>query len=583
MTTLTAAQVWRDYETDGVPSSGAHKVKKSDARELLTDYELRIGAATPFGSRAAIKAATTHPDGATVYLTEVGREGRFVFRVGDLSAFVTADTQEGVYLKADDTAASSGAWVRVTNAIIDPSWFGFQEAGTASQNVTAFNAMLALVSLFDEAYIRIRSGLYLLNAKITYSTGKTVIVESDTIDGCILRWTSADGGIDFTYTDHPHAPTFIGLNLETTQAAGGTALKITGPDLPTATEQGPKAIDIDCRGEGSGYWTTGIHFVNSWHPQVVRPDMKGADFGTQVFPMSYGIRFTDCQAPAVRDLLMFHMDTAIAADGSIHGEGVNIGGGEIVGVNNGIVWAPEVFKPGATIHDLHINAYRRGIHLANYGQLTIHDCLIYKTQLSTQDWVGIDMANCHSNYIHHVRLACPAAMTGNANGIVLANCEDNTLDHIQGDQWNVAGTLVILAGSSDRNHVDHIVRGREATLLNPVDFISLTGTANLFDNIAPSGTQTLAANSTTPSVGNDRNGMWKTANTAATAITTFTDSKGSGHTIKVRAFDANTSLVHNGSGTGIFLRGGVNVSLPIAQTITLVREDNAWVETGRSF
>lgn len=39
MTVLTAAEVYRDFETDGVPSSGAHKPKKSEIRALLGGYE----------------------------------------------------------------------------------------------------------------------------------------------------------------------------------------------------------------------------------------------------------------------------------------------------------------------------------------------------------------------------------------------------------------------------------------------------------------------------------------------------------------------------------------------------------------
>lgn len=39
MATKTAAEVFRDYATDGVPSSGAHKPIKADIRELLAVLE----------------------------------------------------------------------------------------------------------------------------------------------------------------------------------------------------------------------------------------------------------------------------------------------------------------------------------------------------------------------------------------------------------------------------------------------------------------------------------------------------------------------------------------------------------------
>jgi hypothetical protein len=51
---------------------------------------------------------------AMAFLTESGREGMFVWAIGDQSAYVTADTAQGVYVApAVDTTGASGAWVRI--------------------------------------------------------------------------------------------------------------------------------------------------------------------------------------------------------------------------------------------------------------------------------------------------------------------------------------------------------------------------------------------------------------------------------------------------------------------------------------
>lgn len=46
---VTAATVYRDYESDGIPASGPHLVRKSDIRELLGGYEEVVGSFTPDG------------------------------------------------------------------------------------------------------------------------------------------------------------------------------------------------------------------------------------------------------------------------------------------------------------------------------------------------------------------------------------------------------------------------------------------------------------------------------------------------------------------------------------------------------
>jgi hypothetical protein len=161
MVTLTAAQVYRDYETDGVPSSGAHKPKKSEIRQLLGQYESAANAVY-VSTRASLKAIDpTTTLIAAAYLEESGREGQFVWKSGNFSAQITADTQEGLFLKADTIAASAGAWVRVVPAQINAAWFGIDFTGVAN-SATAVQAGINLsASLGAELYFpagRVRLG-----------------------------------------------------------------------------------------------------------------------------------------------------------------------------------------------------------------------------------------------------------------------------------------------------------------------------------------------------------------------------------------------------------------------------------------
>ncbi|MCM2455295.1 hypothetical protein HGO37_07860 [Rhizobium sp. CG4] len=164
----SAREVWRDYEVDGVPSSGLHNVLKSDARTWGTDLEGRVidaetamqaaeeATAAAEAASAAAELATQKADQAaeivdtlvfavvatrselkavdttqfnTAYLQEAGREGWFDFRNGNYAARVAADSQEGVVIKANAIAAISGAWVRSKFFDYDTRQFG--GAGTA--------------------------------------------------------------------------------------------------------------------------------------------------------------------------------------------------------------------------------------------------------------------------------------------------------------------------------------------------------------------------------------------------------------------------------------------------------------------
>lgn len=88
--------------------------------------------------RAAMKALDTNSITAA-YLKEEGREGQFLWRTGDYSGEIALDTAEGVYIKADDVAATAGAWVRQFDGPALFDWFGAAGDGVAD-DTPAMNA-----------------------------------------------------------------------------------------------------------------------------------------------------------------------------------------------------------------------------------------------------------------------------------------------------------------------------------------------------------------------------------------------------------------------------------------------------------
>lgn len=120
-------------------------------------------------TRTALKALST----ATykiAYLSESGREGMFEFMSGNYASLVTADTQEGIYIKADDTSTSSGAWVRVFTSIIRPEWYGAVGDGS-TDDYTALQAALTFA---------LSSGFELHLGPVSYKTGTQLNIGSVT-------------------------------------------------------------------------------------------------------------------------------------------------------------------------------------------------------------------------------------------------------------------------------------------------------------------------------------------------------------------------------------------------------------------
>lgn len=103
------------------PAAGVSATDVQGAIEELGGSRTSVRVAT----RAAMSALS--PDVKAAYLGgESGRNGMFVWNAADLSAFVTADPSQGIYVApTSDATGASGAWVRdFDGAGVLDVWFG---------------------------------------------------------------------------------------------------------------------------------------------------------------------------------------------------------------------------------------------------------------------------------------------------------------------------------------------------------------------------------------------------------------------------------------------------------------------------
>lgn len=119
-------------------------------------------------SRTDLKALSTS-SAKFAALNEGGRSGEFVFLYGDYSAQVAADTVEIAFIKATDTAASSGAWVRVYAESINVKWAGAVGDGSTDDKAAIQAALDLVKALGGGALFFPRGNGYKLSAGLTYN------------------------------------------------------------------------------------------------------------------------------------------------------------------------------------------------------------------------------------------------------------------------------------------------------------------------------------------------------------------------------------------------------------------------------
>lgn len=206
-----------------------------------------VDAAPIVADRTALKALDTSLY-QSAFLIESGRSGSFIFRSGDYSAFVTSDTMEGIYIKADDTASSAGAWVRSYSGRASVKWFGAKGDNSAAE----LSSLQASTDLCDSVFIP--NGTYKVNgqwllddyATLEFESLQAIIKSSDvntsnailkarggastrnffiTIHGGTLQGPTAGGGvngIDFLSTSYGRVQGTFFNNLSDAIQIGGS-------------------------------------------------------------------------------------------------------------------------------------------------------------------------------------------------------------------------------------------------------------------------------------------------------------------------------------------------------------------------
>ncbi|WP_198389820.1 hypothetical protein [Sinorhizobium meliloti] len=137
---ITGAEVWRDYETDGVPSSGSHQVKKSDARSWAAWVEGLISAFTSGGGLIFSSKATL--DANLAYAANT-----MAWVIGDATA-----ANNGVYGKVG--ASGSGSWTRRSDLpfsfiIASDAGAGTPNAIQATTSIPVSSSALVWMNVFE--------------------------------------------------------------------------------------------------------------------------------------------------------------------------------------------------------------------------------------------------------------------------------------------------------------------------------------------------------------------------------------------------------------------------------------------------
>lgn len=194
---------WEDVP-EGIPAGGTdgQVLTKQSGTDFDADWEDVPDAAntTTVASRTELKALDTSIYTSAI-LTETGREGTFAWKTGDYSTQITADTQEGIYVKATAIASTAGAWVRVYTGSANVKWFGATGDGT-TDDATAIQKAIDLVRdiWFPQATYAIGTRLQIGNGtsssvstkngyNIRGSTAGTTSVETGpVIEPTRLKW-----------------------------------------------------------------------------------------------------------------------------------------------------------------------------------------------------------------------------------------------------------------------------------------------------------------------------------------------------------------------------------------------------------
>jgi len=221
-----------------------------DDLKVPADLFASSGAAI-VATRTALKALDTTKDTVAI-LTEAGRQGTFVWMAGNYASLITADTQEGVYVKANAIASSAGAWVRVReNGWLNVKHFGAVGDGDADDTA-------AIQAAIDAA-----------------GSGGTVIVPKSTgayrADGLRLDGSAGTlSGVKLVLMAGASIKARTGASNNVIEAVSGSGHKIYGPGKVSGSKD---TGGTPVRPPSRGFWVAGATFVAGDTVEVSSTDL----------------------------------------------------------------------------------------------------------------------------------------------------------------------------------------------------------------------------------------------------------------------------------------------------------------------
>lgn len=465
--------------------------------------------------------------------------------------------------------------------------------------VRAANDAALTAALADTSVSRI-----LLPAGLTYfgSAGTATIGRSLTVAGhgptaTTAIWVNpAGGGLAVTTTDGAARLVFRDMTLRTTAAGFGTAIAATCPTTPSGIYPNLLVESVDFGGAdiSAHTWSSAIGVTNCWNARLRSFHIDGAAGADTTRLMGSAVRFRNAAAITISDFRIFYARTGIEGGNGTSGpdatdEGFNVSKFEMVGVDTCVSHKTTFAHAGSIVTAGHCNATTTGLDLYAKQSMIVSDMSFYKTNDVAADWVGIKAEASNNIQIHHVLMvgAAGAPGGGGMTGISLVNTTGGSVDHITARNFVVGpagsqvpgGTLVSLGAGANLisvSDIDADADGNAAVV--PVAIDVAAGKGNRFHDLHPRMSRTLAVNATAPSVGNAV-GTFVTANTAATAISGFTDYQ-DGQEIAIRIGDGLTTFRHGGS---MLLKGGIDASPPGYGWITFRMAGGVAYEASRSW
>jgi len=315
------------------------------------------------GTRTALKALDT-TSVTSAYLMETGREGRFVWRTGNFASRVAADTQEGIYIKADAIATTLGAWVRSRdNLDMVMSWFGARGDGL-SDNKAPYDGAAALAKVLGGAVLLFGLGVFAFasdTADVSIADTASITVQGmDAALTAVRFGGTSTRGFKFTSTSTTDQarPAFAVKNIRFMPGAAnqGPAVECSWADADysyTGFTADGVFIDLD----GGNNFETGFKLTNAKHLHFSRTTMWG-DLTTNASLNAVELA-GDCISPSFDNVLMLGWEWGLYITGTtegVYGDVLNI-----VACRGGIRWS------GGSGLEPVISLSKSNIHTSLYG------------------------------------------------------------------------------------------------------------------------------------------------------------------------------------------------------------------------